>query len=216
MQVDCGRHRSSGGENSCYARRSPEKPGYLWFPSIYGPKAVLMNTARWMQGQGEAADQGTGRLDLEKAAAARAVLVTVGETRAASHSFGLLEHKGEKTTVSQELQVADLGQAGGSICRLRLSWIRRAPGMFARMSSRQLVVAQGSSASFQLSLNINGGKVPDGTYTGLIEAHMGRNRLRLPFAITVKGAIPSVPPPPGPSAPPSSEESPCTDARCRR
>lgn len=178
-------------------------------------KAVLMNTARWMKGQGEATDQGTGRLDLARAARATHMLVTAGEVPAASHSFGLVEHQGNRVGVTQAFRVVNLAAAARDTCRLRVVWIRRAPGMRARLSKPELVVAAGGAADFEVRLSINGGKVPDGRYMGLLEARTCNGPLRLPFAITVKGAIPSVPPPPGPDRLPLAVPAPRPDARCR-
>lgn len=185
------------------------------FLTFYGLKAVLMNTARWMKGQGEPADQGAGQVDLRRAAAARHILVTADPEPAASHTFGLIEHQGERMTVTQKLAVQALGAHGCSACRLGVVWLHRAPGMTAHMSERLLVLAQGAAADFQLSLRINGSKAPDGTYMGLVKAQSETGPLWLPFAVTLKGAIPWVPPRPGPAAAHHlSDRALRADARC--
>lgn len=178
-------------------------------------KAVLMNTARWMDGQGDATVQGTGRVDLQRAARANRVLVTAGATPGASHSFGLIEHQGQRVTVQQAFRVLDLGAPAAATGQVRLVWIRRAPGLSARISQRLLVIPPGAAAGFGVSLRINGSKVPDGTYMGLVEVRVAGQRLRLPLAVTLRGAIPSVPPGPGAARDPG-QPVPRGDARCHR
>lgn len=169
-------------------------------------KAVLINTARYMENQGTAMDQGAGRLDLVKAMDATAMLVTAGEPPAASHSFGVVGHSGNRGMVRQEFCVQALDSAGEPRCRLRVRWIRRPPGMRAYLSAAELGVHRNCSANFTMELRFNGTRVPDGTYFGLLEASTSRGVLRLPFAITPQSAGPSLPPqPPGPGGSPGSE-----------
>lgn len=163
-------------------------------------KATLTGSARYMPEQGDANAQGAGMLDISRAVRTRHIVVTAGETPATAHHFGLVEHHGARVELVQTFRVQDLG-AGNCPCRLRVRWLNRSRGIRASLSRQGFVLHTGESQEVALTLRVDGRRVQDGEYHGLLEASRGGLTMRIPFSVAVRAAARREPDRPGQPGP---------------
>lgn len=172
-------------------------------------KAALVNTARWMAGQGTVMDQGNGAMDLARAIDCQAILVTAATPFAPTHTFGQVVHEGKAVTVSQPLTILPLA-AEGSSCdyRLRVELAGNPEGIQAELTAGSISCSESECmACFDLTLTVDGTKVKDGAYYGFVHAEADWGTLRLPFYCEASQRPMEQPPEhtgpaPGPGVPP--------------
>ena len=145
-------------------------------------KAALVNTARWMEGQGSVTDQGNGAMDLMRAMDCKAVLVTAAAPFSPTHSFGRIGHEGKARTVAQALTIQPLaGEPDPSPYRLSVELNGQPKGLEASLSAGSIICQQSCVASFDLTITANGAELADGRYYGFVKAEAEWGTLRLPF-----------------------------------
>jgi len=151
-----------------------------WTPLMI--KAALVNTARFMPGQGTVMDQGNGALDLKAALDTRAVLVAGGDTLVPTHAFGRLVHEGKEKSVTAELRLMALpGAPGEQEWTVQAELATQPEGLKATLSGDKLRLQAGEPAKVQLSLVADGQVLADGGYYGWVVARSAEATLRLPF-----------------------------------
>lgn len=159
-------------------------------------KAALVNTARWMKGQGTVMDQGNGAMDLNRAIDCRAILVTANDPVSPTHSFGAVVHGGRAATVTQPMTIRALDADAAKFQYQLTVEIAGAPaGITAELSAGTVACSvEGCNAAFDLSLTIDGATAQDGAYYGFVAAESEWGRLRFPFYIEVSREPNATPP----------------------
>ncbi len=176
-------------------------------------KAALVNTARFLEGQGTVAEQGNGAMDLVKAIDCRAVLVTATDPISPTCSFGQVVHGGEEKAVSQALTIQPLGaeEEPGSY-QLSVEIAGNPEGLRAELSAASVVCDRVCRAAFDLRLIADGAVLPDGAYYGWVIAQAEWGTLRLPFYCEMTAEPASKPERPREAEPPGRKrvgEPPC-------
>lgn len=145
-------------------------------------KAALVNTARWMDGQGSVTDQGNGSMDVMRAMDCKAILVTAATPISPTHSFGRISNEGKVRTVSQALTIQPLTtEPDSSTYRLSVELAGQPKGLEASLSAGSIICDQSCVASFDLIITADGAQLPDGRYYGFVKAEAEWGTLRLPF-----------------------------------
>ncbi len=142
-------------------------------------KAALVNTARFMEGQGDVMDQGNGAMDLVRALDCKAILVTASDPASPTCSFGRVAHEGAVKKVSQALTIQNL-VAGGEAAPLSLH-VAMLGGLPQGLTAELSVTSVDHGASFDLSMTADGAVLKDGVYCGFVVAEAAWGTLRLPF-----------------------------------
>jgi len=143
-------------------------------------KAALVNTARWMGGQGGVMDQGNGSLDLPRALDARAILVTADDAYSPSHSFGTVYNAGQVKAVSKALTIQALStEPAQETYNLSVEIAGDPEGLTAELSATSGECTR--TACFDLTLIADGAVLADGTYYGFVRAEAPSGTLRMPF-----------------------------------
>ncbi|MFZ5815885.1 MAG: S8 family serine peptidase [Bacillota bacterium] len=159
-------------------------------------KAALVNTARFMPGQGTVMDQGAGALHLEAALDAQAILVTETDPFVPTHAFGRVAHGGKEQRVSQALQLAALpGASGSQEWALAVELALPREGLSAALSAESVVVADAKPARIELTLTADGTKEVDGVCYGWVVARREGAALRLPFFAEITRTLSEKPAP---------------------
>jgi minor extracellular serine protease Vpr len=161
-------------------------------------KAALVNTARWMQGQGSVMDQGNGAMDLIRAIDCQAVLVTATSPVQPTHSFGQVVHEGTQKVVSQALTVQPLTEQGGKgPYKLAVEVAGSPQGLQAELTAATVACSvEGCLAGFELKLTVDGKVLPDGAYYGFVTAEAEWGALRMPFYLEASRQARKEPPTP--------------------
>ncbi|MCG0239715.1 MAG: hypothetical protein L6E13_11150 [Firmicutes bacterium] len=152
-------------------------------------QAVLTGSARYAVRAHGAGGQGPGVPDLGRAALTRHVVTPADSLPPMAHHLGVVEHQGERVVRTWRVRVQDLGGAT-SPCRLGVRWLTREPGLRASLSRRGFLLATGGKEEVDLTLQVDGTRLRDGEYRGLVEASRGGLVMRLPFRILVRRRIP--------------------------
>lgn len=162
-------------------------------------KAALVNTARFMAGQGDVMDQGNGAMDLMKAVDCKAILVTATTPLSPTHSFGRVAHAGQVKQVSQALTIQALGtEAHDGAFTLHVAMLGGMPdGMSVELSVSTVDCQKECVASFDLKVTADGAKLKDGAYCGFVVAEAAWGTLRLPFYFDASKEPRVTPPDPG-------------------
>nr|PZN44106.1 MAG: hypothetical protein DIU70_02925 [Bacillota bacterium] len=148
-------------------------------------QAVLTGSARYAARSHGARGQGPGVPDLGRAALTRHVVTLADSPPSVAHHLGVMEHQGERVVRTWRLRVLDLGGAT-SPCRMGVRWLTWRPGLRASLSRRGFLLATGGEEVVDLTLQVDGIRLPDGEYRGLVEASRGGLVMRLPFRILVR------------------------------
>jgi minor extracellular serine protease Vpr len=144
-------------------------------------KAALMNTARPLVDPAgrpySIMAQGAGLLDIPAAITTPALILEP------SHSFQVVRTGGAKRTVKQTFVISD---KSGSRSSWSLSWADGgtnlpASGWSVSIAKPDVNVPAGGTASFTLSLTIDGSVLPEGDYEGRVVATNGTKRLTVPI-----------------------------------
>ncbi|HLN63958.1 MAG TPA: S8 family serine peptidase [Symbiobacteriaceae bacterium] len=147
-------------------------------------KAALVNTARWMQGQGTVMDQGNGAMDLPRAIDCKAILVAATSPIQPTHSFGQIVHSGQAKVLTQALTVQPLAAEEAGPYKLSVEVVGNPQGLVAELSAGTVACNdEGCAAGFELQLKIDGATLPDGAYYGFVRAEASWGTLRLPFYV---------------------------------
>jgi minor extracellular serine protease Vpr len=145
-------------------------------------KAALVNTAYTMPNQGSLMDQGNGAIQLVKAIDCKAVLVTALDPMGPTHSFGTVVNNGAVTSVTQALTIHPLMADDNSTYKLSVEMAGAPDGMVATLSVGAVGCENGTcTASFDLTVTVDGGTISDGAYYGWVVAEAEWGTLRLPF-----------------------------------
>lgn len=153
-------------------------------------KAALVNTARFMGGQGTVMDQGAGALNLEAAIDCKAILVTAGETFGPAYAFGRLDHGGKEQQASQSLQLMALpGVRDKQGWALSVELATPAEGITTAVSAEAVTVTPKKPAAFELAVTVDGAVAADGACYGWVVATAAGESLRLPFYAEVTGSL---------------------------
>jgi subtilisin family serine protease len=159
-------------------------------------KAAMVNTARWMKGQGTVMDQGNGALDLNRAIDCRAIMVTAQDPVSPTHTFGAVVHGGKAVAVSQPMMIRALDAEAAKFQYQLAVEVAGAPaGITAELSAGTVACSvEGCNAAFDLKLTIDGTSVQDGAYYGFVAAESEWGRLRFPFYVEVSREPYTLPP----------------------
>lgn len=151
-----------------------------WSPLMI--KAALVNTARFLAGQGSVMDQGAGALHLEAAIDCTALLVTQGEPFGPTHAFGRVAHGGKEKKVSRKLQLMALpGSHAEQEWELSVQLATPLEGVKVALSRRKIKLTAEKPVAFDLSLTMDGSVAADAVCYGWAIATSGSAELRLPF-----------------------------------
>lgn len=169
-----------------------------WTPLMI--KAALVNTARFMAGQGTVMDQGAGALRLEAAIDCTAILVTQGEPFGTTHAFGRVAHGGKEKKVSQGVQLMALpGSPKEQEWELSVELGATLSGVKAALSKRKARLDPGKPVTLNLSITANGAEGSEGLCYGWAVATSGNATLRLPFYAEIARTLEDTPIQPGQS-----------------
>lgn len=155
---------------------------------MYEHQSILVNTARWMDGQGTAVEQGNGRVDVLAAARVSAILVCDSNPLQPTLSFGAIDHGGQVTSLVQPLRLIDLAGNGGRYS-LRVHLATRTRGLSVALSHRQATLGRFCSVDLELTATLDGRTLKDGAYYGFVVATRSDGEaLRLPFHLATQNA----------------------------
>jgi hypothetical protein len=159
-------------------------------------KAAMVNTARWMKGQGTVMDQGNGALDLNRSIDCRAILVTANDPVAPTHAFGAVVHSGQVATITQAMTIRALdAEAAKFQYQLSVEIVGAPAGLTGELSAGTVACSvEGCNAAFDLNLTIDGATAQDGAYYGFVVAESEWGRLRFPFYVEISREPNALPP----------------------
>lgn len=171
-----------------------------WTPLMI--KAALVNTARYLAGQGTVMDQGGGALNLAGAIDCKAILTTDTEAYAPTCGFGRVAHGDKEKRVSQALRLVALpGYEAETEWTLSIELGSQIPGVEVGLSATHLVVRPGQPARVELALVAHGAAGVEGAAFGWVVATAQEQTLRFPFHAEVSRRVRDEPSQPEQSQP---------------
>lgn len=175
-----------------------------WSPLMI--KAALVNTARYLAGQGTVMDQGGGALNQEGAIDCQAILTTDVEAYAPTCGFGRVAHGDKEKRVSQGLRLVALpGSKAETEWTLTIEQGSQVPGVEVGLSATRLVVGPDKPARFELELVAHGAAGVEGAAYGWVVATTQGQSLRFPFHAEVSRRVRDEPNQPEQSQPDRQE-----------